>query len=100
MVSATRARLDSTLFVFIMLQLLDVSTTLLFLSHGIGEANPLVRGAMQVTHGNASGLLAIKLVAVPLIWYCVNCKKYALLARVNRGYALLIVWNLVAAAAG
>jgi hypothetical protein len=83
-----------------LLQVLDVSTTLLFLSLGIEEANPLVRCFMQVTHGGLSGLLATKLLAVPLIWYCVSYKRDALLARVNRGYAFLIVWNLVASAAG
>ena len=44
--------------------MLDFMTTLAFLLNGVGEANPVVRFALQYSPNPVSGLLVVKLVAL------------------------------------
>jgi len=80
------------------LQLLDVVTTLLFLSHGVAEANPLVKWSISLTHGNLAGLLAVKLLACVLAVMAVQFGRPVVVAKMNRFFTLLVVWNLIALA--
>jgi hypothetical protein len=85
------------LLAFIGLQVLDTLTTLLFLRHGVHEANPLVRAALasSADPGIALGLpkvLAIVLASVA--WYS---GRKSLLRKVNVLYLVFVVWNLTAA---
>jgi hypothetical protein len=85
------------LLAFIGLQVLDTLTTLLFLRHGVHEANPLVRTALasSADPGIALGLpkvLAIVLASVA--WYS---GRKSLLRKVNVLYLVFVVWNLTAA---
>ncbi len=82
--------------VFIYLQFLDLLTTLVFLSHGVQEANPLVRFAITAAHSRLLGLLIIKAFAFAAALYCVRSARFRLLLRINVFFAALVVWNLLA----
>ena len=80
---------------FSYLQVLDVLTTMAFLLHGAKEANPVVRLAIRAGGSSPlAGLLALKVFAVLLAFYCVRRARLRLLARVNVFFALLVAWNL------
>lgn len=87
------------MFAFICLQAMDTLTTLLFLRHGIREANPLIRAALVSADPRIAvglpKLLAIVLATVA--WYSGRKK---LLRKVNLLYLVFVVWNLAAAWAG
>jgi hypothetical protein len=76
------------------LQLLDLLTTIAFLMVGVGEANPIVRFAIEAAPSPAAGLLLVKGAAILLAALCWWRQRLRLLARINFLYALLIVWNL------
>jgi len=78
------------------LQMLDFMTTLAFLLNGVGEANPVVRFALQYSPNPVGGLLAVKLVALALGVYCWRAGRQRLLGRINVLFAFLVAWNLVA----
>jgi hypothetical protein len=80
------------------LQLLDLLTTLLFLAHGVKEANPLVKWSMSVTNGNLTGLLAVKCVACALAFMAVQFGRPAVLVKMNRFFTVLVAWNVLALA--
>ena len=78
------------------LQMLDFMTTLAFLLNGVGEANPVVRFALQYSPNPVGGLLVVKLVALALGVYCWRAGRQRLLVRINILFAFLVAWNLVA----
>jgi len=78
------------------LQVLDFLTTTVFLMHGLQEANPMVRLALQWAPNPMGGLLLVKLAAVGLGLYCWKVGKQRLLSRVNILFAALVAWNLAA----
>jgi hypothetical protein len=78
------------------LQMLDFMTTLAFLLNGVGEANPVVRFALQYSPNPVGGLLVVKLVALALGIYCWRAGRQRLLGRINILFALLVAWNLLA----
>lgn len=78
------------------LQMLDFMTTLAFLLNGVGEANPVVRFALQYSSNPVGGLLAVKLVALALGVYCWRAGRQRLLGRINILFAVLVAWNLLA----
>jgi hypothetical protein len=78
------------------LQMLDFMTTLAFLLNGVGEANPVVRFALQFSPNPVGGLLLVKLVAISLGVYCWRAGRQRLLGRINILFALLVAWNLLA----
>lgn len=79
---------------FFYLQLLDVMTTLAFLSHGVKEANPLVRFALAGGTQPLAVLVALKIGGLALAIYCVRSARLRLLTRVNIFFAVLVAWNL------
>lgn len=79
---------------FAYLQALDLLSTAAFLSHGVGEANPVVRWSMSIAPNPVSGLLGVKLLALLFAIYCIKSQRDLLLAKVNIFYAVLIVWNM------
>ena len=81
---------------FSYLQLLDLLTTLAFLSAGVHEANPLVRLAMSSGRSPLVGLLGVKVCACAAAIYCSFSGRKRVLARMNVMFAVLVVWNLVA----
>jgi hypothetical protein len=88
--------LNSTQFVqFAYLQALDLLSTIAFLVHGVGEANPLVRWSMQLTPHPLGGLFVVKCVALMMAFYAIKTQREKLMSRINLFYAGIISWNLV-----
>ena len=81
---------------FLMLQFLDIASTLVFLARGVEEANPLVKFSMDAVHNNVAGLLIVQLAAIPLALACLHFGRVKLLERMNRFFTLLVIWNFVA----
>jgi hypothetical protein len=77
------------------LQILDLLTTLAFLSAGVKEANPLVNFALE-TAGGLQALLLVKGLAIGIGIYCWHTKRHLLLYRANWLFAALVAWNLLA----
>lgn len=80
---------------FAYLQALDLLSTIAFLLHGVGEANPFVRWSMSLTPHPIGGLFAVKLLAIGMAIFCVKTNRAKLLSRMTMFYAALITWNLI-----
>ncbi len=96
LVAAFDARSRALLVQFSYLQLLDVLTTLAFLTTGVREANPIVRLAIAAAPSPLAGLLALKACAFAAAVYCSVSARTRALWRINVLFAALVVWNLVA----
>jgi hypothetical protein len=79
---------------FAYLQVLDLMTTLAFLSNRVAEANPLVRYMLKVGPSPLATLIVVKAAAFALGIYCIRSSRLRLLSRVNFGFGALVVWNL------
>jgi hypothetical protein len=86
----------ATLLLFVVLQCCDAATTLVFLRHGIVEANPMVRFALGVSAHPALPLLAVKAAGCILAYGAWRSRRTRLLHRINWLYAACVAWNLVA----
>src|ERR1039458_8621450 len=78
------------LLVFLALQFCDLATTLVFLRHGVAEANPLVAGLIRLVAQPAMALLLVKAAACALGWYAWRCRRTRLLRRANIFFALCV----------
>jgi len=88
------------LIIFIGLQAMDALTTLFFLHHGVGEANPLIRAALAGTANPGVALAVAKVFAVALGLVAWRSGRTGLLRKMNVLFALCVAWNLVAAWVG
>ncbi len=88
--------MTTNMVVFTYLQFLDLLTTVVFLLHGVREANPLVKYALTAAPTPLMGLLVIKAVALALGISCCLQGRQKLLLRMNVFFAVLVSWNLVA----
>ena len=86
------------LLVFVALQLCDLATTLVFLQHGVGEANPLVGALMRVWAQPAVAVLLVKAAGCGLAVYAWKSRRIRLLWRANLFFAACVAWNLLAIA--
>jgi hypothetical protein len=86
------------LLVFLVLQLGDLATTLVFLRHGVLEANPLVAALMHLSATPAVAVLVVKVAACGLAMYAWNSRRTRLLRRANLFFAVCVGWNLLAIA--
>jgi hypothetical protein len=86
------------LLVFLALQFCDLATTLVFLQHGVGEANPLVAALIRFSAQPAVALLLVKAAACGMAWYAWRTRRTRLLRRANVFFALCVGWNLMAIA--
>ena len=84
---------------FAALQVCDMLTTLLFLRHGVAEANPLMRAAITVASHPLIALALPKLAALALALYAARSGRTRLLARINVLFTCCVAWNLLALAA-
>jgi len=91
---------NSLLIQYSYLQMLDLMTTVAFLVHGVPEGNPLVRFALRYAPHPLGGLVAVKLLAMALGYYCWRYGRERLLTRMNILFALVVAWNLVALIVG
>jgi hypothetical protein len=89
-------KMMSSLAVFAYFQVLDVLTTIVFLLHGVKEANPFVKFALAAAPSPLLGLLLVKAVAVGLGIFCCLGGRTKLLTRINIFFAFLVSWNLLA----
>ena len=78
------------------LQLLDLLTTMIFLTHRIEESNPLVKLLMYSAGSPLGGLIVTKLAAFAVALYCWRRARLKVLWIVNLFYSAVVVWNLVA----
>ncbi|HYP08172.1 MAG TPA: DUF5658 family protein [Bryobacteraceae bacterium] len=78
------------------LQILDLITTMLFLSMGVQEGNPLVVQAIRWAGDPFQALVWVKLLAFLIGAYCWSAGRVGLLRRANGLFALLVIWNAVA----
>ena len=83
---------------FIALQLLDAATTLVFLRHGVGEGNPLIRALFSLAAGPALALTVAKAAGVVLAILAWRRGRQRMLSRVNVVFTGCVLWNLVAMA--
>jgi len=87
------------LSLFVLLQLLDLLTTLVFISKGLTEGNPIVNWALSYASAPWVGLVVSKLIAALIGQYCYTSGRTNLLRRANLGYSLVVGWNLIGIAA-
>jgi hypothetical protein len=85
--------------VFLALQCLDVLTTLIFLSKGVREGNPLYSWTLPYVHAQWIGLIAVKLFAMLAGYWCYRAGRITALRFANVGYSAIVMWNLLAIAA-
>lgn len=78
---------------FYFLQVADGLTTLIFLTLGISEGNPLVRLAMTQTNPFA-GLLIAKAICIAAGIACSLSGRTGAVKKINFIFALIVVWNL------
>ena len=88
--------MTTSLVIFSYFQFLDLLTTVIFLLHGVQEANPLVRLALRTAPSPLLGLLLVKIAALALGVYCWRMGRQNLLLRMNVLFAILVSWNLLA----
>jgi hypothetical protein len=81
------------------LQCMDALTTLLFLSRGVAEGNPIINWALAHSWAPWTGLVLTKLIAAAIGSHCHFKGRTTLLRKVNAAYALVVSWNLVTLAA-
>jgi len=84
------------LLVFLALQFCDLATTMMFLQHGVAEANPLAASLMRVSAQPALVMLLIKLAGCGMGVYAWTSRRIRLLRRANLFYAVCVGWNLLA----
>lgn len=87
---------ENTLPFFVLLQFLDLLTTLIFLRAGMAEGNPVVLLARLQGHAPWIGLCAVKLLATMIGFFCFRGERFTALRLANIGYFLIVSWNLVA----
>jgi hypothetical protein len=85
--------------IFVVLQALDLATTLLFLARGVAEGNPLLTMALPYAHEPWVGLVAAKLAATLIGFYCYRSGRIRVVRLANVGYFLIVAWNLATIAA-
>jgi hypothetical protein len=86
------------LLVCLCLQVCDLATTLLFMQHGVGEANPLVAALIRLTDHPAAVLILVKAVGCGLALYAWRSRRVRFLRRANLFFAVCVGWNLLAIA--
>ena len=88
--------MTTSLVIFSYFQFLDLLTTVIFLMHGVQEANPLVKFALRAAPTPLLGLVLVKVAALALGLYCWRLGRRSLLLRMNVLFAILVFWNLLA----
>jgi Domain of unknown function (DUF5658) len=82
-----------SLTVFVVLQVLDILTTLMGLEMGAQEASMFLGQLMRV--GPVAALLIAKIMAVLLVATALKFKRPRVVVFLNYWFAVLVSWNLV-----
>ena len=88
----------ATFLLFLVLQFCDMLTTLVFLRHGVAEANPLVRLALGLSQNPTLPLLAVKAAGCVLAYRAWRSNRIRVLRRINWLFVICVAWNLAALA--
>lgn len=80
---------------FIVLQLLDLLTTLYFINHGGAEGNPIVIRIAALAPSFTFGLLVIKAWALALGYWLYYKGGYRFLLVTNIVFTLIVMWNIM-----
>jgi len=80
--------------IFVILQLLDLLTTLWFTSHGLREGNPFVMWLTQFAPSFASGLILVKVWACGMGWIAYRSTNHLFFRLTNPLFAMVVLWNL------
>jgi len=88
----------TALSVCMALQLFDLATTLIFLRHGVAEANPLVAALIRHSAQPAVAILLTKAAGCGLGLFAWKSRRTRLLRRANIFFAVCVGWNLLAIA--
>ena len=78
--------------VFVLLQLMDVATTIVALNFGAAEQNPVIGRFMAL--GPIPGLIMSKLVVVAFAALLLTWGKTRALRLANVAFGLIVIWNL------
>jgi hypothetical protein len=79
------------LSIFILLQVLDIFTTIVALAMGGNEQNPLVGHIMMV--GTVSGLIISKLIVVGLAVTFILIGRGRVIRWANVAFSVIVAWN-------
>lgn len=88
----TERRPSPAVILFVILQCLDLLTTLLVLHHGGQELNPVVRSLMPLT-GRAMALFICKATLVAVI--CAFSRRKRVLLFADILYTGVVIWNVL-----
>lgn len=80
--------------IFIVLQVLDLITTLYFVRHGGAEGNPIALRLANLAPSFEFGLLIIKAWAILIGYWLYKGGGYKFLKFTNAVFVLIVVWNL------
>ena len=83
-----------SLSVFVVLQMVDILTTLIGLGVGAHEGSMFIARLMRT--GPLAALLISKLIAVCLVLMAVRWHRPHLVVWLNRWLAVVVAWNLIA----
>lgn len=86
------------LLIFMALQFCDLASTLVFLQHGVGEANPLVSLLIRISAQPALALLLVKAAACGMAMFAWKSRRIRVLRWANLFFAVCVGWNLLAIA--
>ena len=89
----------TALLVFLVLQICDFATTMLFLQRGVAEANPLIRSLIHLSASPAVAVAIFKIAGILLAGYCWKSRRTRLLRGANLFFSVCIAWNVLAIAA-
>jgi len=81
--------------IFFVLQFVDFLTTLVGLSIGASEANPVVRYFLASGAGPVLSVASSKVIAVVLGAICLYIQRPHVIRWINYWYAALAAWNVV-----
>lgn len=84
--------LKTPLALFILLQILDLGTTLIVLGMGGQESNPIVFHMMAAD--GVGGLLISKLVVMAMALAAVRMRKHRAISLANMVFVFVVAWNI------
>jgi len=85
---------EPSLSVFVLLQLVDILTTLIGLRVGASEGSVFIERLMRA--GPLAALLISKLIAVCLVLMALRWRRPRVVVLLNYWLALVVTWNLIA----
>ena len=89
----------TALLVFLVLQLCDFVTTMLFLQRGVVEANPIIRWMIHISAAPVLAVLIFKLAGCGIAAYAWKTRRSRLLRGANLFFLVCVAWNVMAIAA-